>query len=87
MNLKGVALDNYQKASIDKSSEFKLVRSLHNCAGRQIDTYSSQANDLDNSVASVAIPDLSVLLPCIMLQKFHLAVCYNTLLLAQSLCP
>ena len=67
-NLKGVALDNYQKTSIDKSSEFKLVQSLHICKGQQINTDSSQAHDLDNSVASVTIPDLSVPLYTMMVQ-------------------
>jgi len=67
-NLKGVALDNCQKASIDKSSEFKLVQSSHICEGQQINTYSSQAHDLDNSAASVTIPDLSVPLCTTMVQ-------------------
>ena len=67
-NLKGVALDNYQKTSIDKSSEFKLVQSSHICKGWQINTDSSQAHDLDNSVASVTIPDLSVPLYTMMVQ-------------------
>ena len=67
-NLKGVALDNYQKTYIDKSSEFKLVQSLHICKGQQINTDSSQTHDLDNSVASVTIPDLSVPLYTMMVQ-------------------
>jgi len=61
--LKGVALDNYQKASIDKSS--------HICEGQQINTYSSQAHDLGNSTASVTIPDLSVPLCTMMVQPAH----------------
>jgi len=48
------------KGSVNKTSEFELVRLSHVYAGRQIDTYSWQVHYNDDSAASKAIPDLSV---------------------------